>query len=1645
MRPRLLVLAVVACALIAPMAPALAAPVDRDFPGPASSGLREFTPNDPAYDCSEPDDEDAPANSGAVENCGTIWDAQSQLWGFGPASTSTTARHKDPLGPRFGDPMRSGISMDAAWKRTAGSPKVPVAILDTGIQWNNAELRLQVALNAAELPAVPDSDDNGVVSVGDFAVARPDLAGLGANGPKDQVDAQDLIVAFSDGTDGDGNGYADDIAGWDFFDDDNDAYDASSYSSAGNHGTGRASDAVRRGHDNAGDIGTCPKCTFIPVRVWDTFVVSGDNYAMGTAYAADAGAKVIEVALGALSNSPSAKAATRYAYDRGVVLAVVSSDLNTANHNYPTNYDEPIKVNGTVADTYGLGAAEANEFGLPLSDVGVGPQAPIGTFFRNSNLTQYGSQLHVSAVADTGSFATGQAAGAFALVIAEGMEEGLDLTPAEVKQIVTLSAEDVLPGDTAGVGAPDLAKEGFDEKFAYGRLDMGAAMTYVKAGEVPPTALFRGPTWWQLVDPAKQTSLPIIADSGARTPTHSVVVEAARGIEPDDTAFTSVLTRTGLGDADARSLGTVPTSSLTALFPATTDFSRPVTTDVNEYAVTLRIKVTDSNGKRGEDRRVIWLNSDPDLLPGFPQFMDRGGESSPRLADLDGDAKLDVIVTDSGGRTRVLDREGRDVAFWNGGTGVLAPILPEVAAHANAPAYRAGVPLPRGVSLTPSVADLDGDGALEVLVTNSAGTVTVYDRFGAVRFTVGVDRALSAPPLRTKEYHVKTGFFGAASVADVVASMPGLEIVAGGLDGRVYVWGANGAVAPGFPKSLNSSDSGTRRGAELITIPTLAQLDADPQMEIVIAGSEIMDSTGGTNPPTSPTDVATAYRTLVRRIANGTGALGAASLAHALDGNGAAMPGWPVVLDALVPDVLPFVGPAHQFAAGDIDGDGLDEVVLSNTSGEVETYNANGTRRTTHASEVGPQADPRMTDKSKVLNLFEYASIGDLEGAGALSAFKGGLTLGGLTNLVLVGQNNPQDHVVQGWELQSGTFRPGFPVKVEDYTLLSQPAIADVDGIPGKEVVQGTGLYLVHAFNSAGVEAPGFPKFTGGWNYATPAFGDLDGNGTVEMVSSTREGYLFAWSLDGTASGNDQWWGAAHDDRSTSRHGTDTRPPTRVQGLRRVNDTAVWQRTGDDWLVGTPTKTVVEVDGVRRDLSGTTQSISGIPTTSRVEVWAVDDVGNRGLSAVLPAGASTPSPDPTTSPTASPTASPTSTASASPTASSSASPTASPTATGTASPTPTPTASPGARPNAAGFHRLTPTRLLDTRTQGGAVPAGSDRLVQVTGRAGVPTTGVSAVVVNTTVTGVERSMDLMVYPSDRRPSPRTSNLNAVRGQTVANLVEVAVGTDGRIGLSVSHGSSDVVLDVVGWYGEAGDGGDGYVAQAPDRRFDSREGAAIAAGSDRVVPLFGTSVPAGVSSAVVSVTALGAQANADVQLYAPGDRSERRTSNLNLRRGDTVANLAVVPVDAQGRVAVSVSQGSVEVVLDLVGYYASTSIRGFVPLRPARIFDSRLESRPVVAGADREVVVTGAGDVPTSGVEAVLVNVTSVGSTTPADLQVYPAGQRPVRRTSNLNVRAGQTVPVLVAARVGADGKIVLSTSQGSMHVVLDVVGYVRSG
>lgn len=365
-------------------------------------------------------------------------------------------------------------------------------------------------------------------------------------------------------------------------------------------------------------------------------------------------------------------------------------------------------------------------------------------------------------------------------------------------------------------------------------------------------------------------------------------------------------------------------------------------------------------------------------------------------------------------------------------------------------------------------------------------------------------------------------------------------------------------------------------------------------------------------------------------------------------------------------------------------------------------------------------------------------------------------------------------------------------------------------------------------------------------------------------------------------------------------------------------------------------------------------------------------------------------------------------------------------------------------PDEGAFHPLPPARAYDSRnTAEGRVVAGRDRVVPLLGSGGLPTTGVAAVVVNATVTGSTAGSDLQVYPSGRRPAQRTSNVNMRAGQTVADLVTVALGDGGAVSLSTSRGATHVILDVVGWYGDGTDSSRvGFFPLEPRRILDTRSSRQpVQSGLDRPVRVTGVGgVPvSGATAVAVNTTVVGSTRATDVQLYPAGERPATRTSSVNVPGAAAVANLAVVKVGADGQIVLSTSAGSTHVLLDVVGWYGDGG-RRFHPLTPARLVDTRTTPPAVVAGQDRPVTVRGAVGVPGSAV-AVVATVTFVTGAAGADLQVYPSGSRPATRTSNVNAPPRTAVPNLVMSGLGPDGRIVLSGSAGTSHAVVDVAGW----
>ncbi|MGI8809504.1 MAG: hypothetical protein ACR2KK_17025 [Acidimicrobiales bacterium] len=393
-------------------------------------------------------------------------------------------------------------------------------------------------------------------------------------------------------------------------------------------------------------------------------------------------------------------------------------------------------------------------------------------------------------------------------------------------------------------------------------------------------------------------------------------------------------------------------------------------------------------------------------------------------------------------------------------------------------------------------------------------------------------------------------------------------------------------------------------------------------------------------------------------------------------------------------------------------------------------------------------------------------------------------------------------------------------------------------------------------------------------------------------------------------------------------------------------------------------------------------------------------------------------------------------------------------ATGTASNSPTQTVSTTIRIGftpPGRFHPLTPTRIADTRSGFGGLPRLSSsgvQSMQLTGRGGVPDTGVGAVVMNVTVTEPTASGFLTVFPVGN-PAPLAANLNFTPGQTVPNLVVAKVGGNGAVAFSLSAGTAHLVLDVAGWYSDTAAGADGrYSALTPARILDTRDGnGGVRLGPGASLDLQVSSrggVPAsGAAAAVLNLAATGTTATSFLTVYPTG-AARPLAANLNFNGGDTVSNRAMVKLGAGGKVTIYNNAGSADVIVDVGGWYtdaASSAVNGtYVPLVPARILDTRNGGGgTVAAGTTIEVQVSGQGGIPAAGASAVILNATVTLPAAPGWLTMFPTGTaRPL--ASDLNYTTGETRPNLVIVRVGAGGRVSLYMSAAG-HVVLDTAGW----
>ena len=335
--------------------------------------------------------------------------------------------------------------------------------------------------------------------------------------------------------------------------------------------------------------------------------------------------------------------------------------------------------------------------------------------------------------------------------------------------------------------------------------------------------------------------------------------------------------------------------------------------------------------------------------------------------------------------------------------------------------------------------------------------------------------------------------------------------------------------------------------------------------------------------------------------------------------------------------------------------------------------------------------------------------------------------------------------------------------------------------------------------------------------------------------------------------------------------------------------------------------------------------------------------------------------------------------------------------------------------------------------------------VQITGVGGVPVDGVVAVAVNVTSVNATQPTYLTVFPSGT-PLPSSSTLNPVPNRAVANTTMVGVGADGRIAIFNPFGAVDCIVDVMGYFRPQPS--TRLVPLVPARLLDTRN--AIGAPLGRVrgpgtIDLQVTGrggVPDGGAQAVVlNVTAVQPVSGGYVSVWPSGE-AQPVISNLNYDAGRNVANLVVCKLGAGGRVSLFVDSGDLDLLADVVGYFAPDGA-GLVAIAPTRLLDTRnaIGAPRNRVGPESEIAlaVAGVGGVAPAA-RAVVLNVTATDATTNTYVTVYPDGVvRP--EASSLNVSAGGAIANLVVAKLGDNGQVRLFNGAGSLNLIADVTGY----
>lgn len=368
------------------------------------------------------------------------------------------------------------IRAQQAWKVATGKG-IRVAVIDTGIDWDHPDLRNQLAVNVAE-----DINKNGTFEPWPHTVSIDGRTG----------DLNDV--------DDDGNGYTDDVIGFDFVDQfipnvgDDQHRDPIPADEQG-HGTSVAGIIAGEANNHVGIAGLAYDARIVVLRSFDaTGNADEDDIAAALVYAALNNVNIVNMSFGDGIDSPVLRDAIAFAAESGCLLVASAGNTGTISRQFPAGYNPVIAV----------GATNANDVRAVFSSTG-----------SLLNLTAPGDGIVTTAVgsryrvASGTSFAAPYVAAAAALL--------LELRP-------HLRAEE-LSGILQETSV-DLGPSGWDPEYGTGRIDAASAVDFLGSSVI-------GITWPQNESELTLTDQPVTVIGSAYTALFArYSMYVGSGIEP---------------------------------------------------------------------------------------------------------------------------------------------------------------------------------------------------------------------------------------------------------------------------------------------------------------------------------------------------------------------------------------------------------------------------------------------------------------------------------------------------------------------------------------------------------------------------------------------------------------------------------------------------------------------------------------------------------------------------------------------------------------------------------------------------------------------------------------------------------------------------------------------------------------------------------------------------------------------------------------------------------------------------------------------------------------------------------------------------------------------------------------------------------